>query len=363
MTLFSTAKTFFIRTACALAMVLVSSAASAQDGCPPVAGKSIKELVDEGKASAREGEYACARELLRSAYAKQESFDVAGNLGIVTHELAKEQGDPSLYAESATLLTAALRGFPVGGPEEQRTALEERAADSRAKVVSLTVELSPASACLVISKRDAGCGPFPYDVFAPPGTVVVSAKAPGYQSTEKTFEAAGAGTSLKVAIDLTAAVKTAPASPGDPPPPSGGDSASSDGVPLWPTFVAGGLALALVGIGVGLFVVGDGEKSDAVALGDETAREVGNPNFCAPPIQSNVQSECTTIADLLASHDTFKEASTGMFVTGGVMVFVAGALLVTHLMSDDGSPDSAALSVAPTFDVRGGVGITAQGRF
>lgn len=333
--------------------------ASAAAACAPTAGKSTKELVDEGKGYARDENWACSREFLRHAYTKQESYDIAGNVGIVTHELAKQTNEAALYAEAATYLTAALRAFPVSGLDEQRASLQERETACRARSVALSLKLTPASACVVIGTRDVGCGPFSYDLFAAPGTVVLQVKAPGHQSAEKTIANATAGSSHALTIDLSMQAATV-----TPKPANGEDvpTASSSAFPLWPTFIAGGLAVVAVGIGGGMWAAGDAEAADAAELRERKAAEVNNENFCAPPVESNVDGTCAELDTLAARHDEFKGAAQALFIGGGVLAIGAGAMLTAHLLSDGDEP-ATGFFIAPVFDGRGGMGFVAEGRW
>ncbi|MBI4706153.1 MAG: hypothetical protein HY744_34085 [Deltaproteobacteria bacterium] len=335
-------------------------AASPSAACGSTLAMAVEELAAAAKAHARQGQWVCARLFFGRAYARQRSFDLAGNLGIVTHELALAERDDRLFAEAATLLAEALRGFPVAGPAEQRATLAERLDDVRGRVVTLSVKLEPAASCLTVAGRDAGCGPHPFELFAAPGRVDIEARAAGYRAQSAAVARAVTGSRHVVRIALEPHRAAAVA----------GEAAIADepaGFPAWPALVAGGAALGAVAVGAGLWVAGDDAEADAVELGDARAAQAGNHSFCLPPIEdAELQADCDEIAAGLGRRDDYHNTAGGLFVGAGVLAASAGIFAVLHLRDGDeeGGAPGAAVSIGPAASPLGrAIGLSLRGRW
>lgn len=319
------------------------------------AGKSVEELLESGKERARDGDWKEAYRFFKAAYAKKRAHNIVGNLGIAEHILA--ESDPALYVDAATHLSEALRGFPPDAAAEQREALERRLADARARIVSLDLELTPADACVRINDEDVGCGPHSYDLFTRPGEVQIAAQAEGYEPAEARLTNAIAGSKHEVKLRLTRPRAV------ERPEPTPDDSSVSEGFPLWPALTAGGLAVVSVAVGGGPFAAAESEGDAAEVLATALRTRVGSPDFCVQPSDADVVASCDDLRGRLERHDTFKNVSIGLFVTGGVLALGTAALVVTHVLMNGDEADVVGLQLVPAVDLRGAATLTARGRW
>jgi hypothetical protein len=104
--------------------------------------------------------------------------------------------------------------------------------------------------------------------------------------------------------------------------------------PLWPSLVAGGVALVGLGAGIGLAAAASSAGSDADAL--TAALPARDACLGASPASS-----CADIQDELESRDSLSSASLAMFVVGSAAAIGGGVLLSLHLLSPSEEPETA----------------------
>lgn len=117
----------------------------------------------------------------RDAWALQQSYDIATNLGAVELDLQK-------YRDAAEHLSFALRSFPARGKPEERATIEKRLAMAKAEVVTVRVTVNIDKADVALNGKRAGLAPIAEELFADPGTVSVEATLAGYETGKESFE-------------------------------------------------------------------------------------------------------------------------------------------------------------------------------
>ena len=168
-----------------------------------------------------------------------------------------------------------------------------------------------------------------FPLYLSPGSHTVEARHAERGTATQTLTLEG-GTEGKVNLTL----KVESGGNGEP----GSGETAAEGLPYWPGLVLGGVGLVGVGVGVGLMVAAGGKRDDADALEQETLATGG----CGGP--------CADVRDAFASADTLYNASTGMFVAGGVLTVGAVAYLLIAMTSDsDEEATATAPIIIPTF--------------
>lgn len=296
-----------------------SSDAAASDGSSaPPEDMSAEALADEGRRLAAENRLAEARPYLLQAVEKgNDAYQVLGNLGIVEHEL-------ELWLEARKHLGLALTRYPADGPEQGREALQARITRVDAELVTLEMDVSPASACVTIDGAAPVCGPFDAPLHALPRPKL-RIEAEGHRPVTRTL-AAAAGERVTLGLALTPIAPEAP-----PPPPLEAD----DDEPLLSPGGYVSVALATTGLLMlttagGFQYYADAEAEQADELLTSLRTSAGNAAPCQTPSAS-----CEGIASRLRRHDDFSNASVGLFLSGASLVVGATVIGVLTAPGDD----------------------------
>lgn len=241
---------------------------------------------------------------------------------------------------------------------------KEREAVARARVAALgprlsrlTIVVPPALATLqgLEIKRDGSLvdnalwgTAIPVD----PGEHLVVTTAPGKKPWQGKGTATEEPTRLAVTIPPLEDLPPSPVMPKplvDSPPPEGGRSRV-------PALAGGAVAVAAVGVGVGLFFLSVGKRDAAQAFGQTIVKEGGTCLGGAP------DKRCEDLKSMALDVDTFNNLAIGSFVGAGVLA--AGAL--TYLLWPNPrtkrSPEHSALQAAPLIGLGKG-GMILSGAF
>lgn len=286
------------------------------------------ELRAEGEELAGAGDCDGAIGPLRSAWALRESAKTAVLLGECEVRLGR-------FPEAAHHLSRALELLPVGA---ERTRVESMLQDASSRVARLDIVVNEPGAIVIVGKLVVE-SPVK-DLFVEPGDVLVSVKKSGFREQQQTVRTT-AGKTARLEFKLVTNRGQTDLEPSDESPAAGA---------MLPAYVGGGLALVVLGIGGGLRVAGKSSGADADMLLDKLEGQA--PCSATPP-----PDDCATIKNLRIDHDRYVNASTGLFVAGGVLL--GGAMIYGIVMTRQLKKDVAILPiVSPTHN-----GLFIEGRF
>ena len=285
-----------------------------------------------------------ARRLLLELWNQSETYDVAASLGQVEYELGK-------YASGARYMAFAVAHIP---PKEKPETVERFKAafgELKARVGTVRVSVNQPGAEVRVDRELVGSSPLPLDVFVDPGTHLFEARF-GEDRRAEAKLVASAGQTYTVDLTLGPAVEPGitPAA-GQPPPPAKDpdrvpEEPGSHGKSMIPAYIAGGVAVTGLALGVGFTLAASGTSDDI----DSLSSAIGNQS-CAG---SSVPSECAELRDALEKRDSQRNIS---YVSFGV----AGAALATgivYLLWPEGKPST---TVSASWLPRGGAVVTIRG--
>lgn len=179
----------------------------------PARADSVEELYRRGNELYRQKRWQEAYDAYVAAFAVRKSVDIAGNLGDVALTLGKPR-------EAAEHLALALRHFPTGKPEARQRA-EERLAQAKALVGTLTVTVNVEGARVLLGEREVGRAPLEHELYVEAGATHVRVTAPGYAEERRTVALdRGEAKSLVISLQPEAAPAVAPTPPPEPPAPA-----------------------------------------------------------------------------------------------------------------------------------------------
>lgn len=317
----------FFGMAVALCTSLVVAPAAAQVGKDKQETKAAA-LRAEGEEFVKANDCKSALDPLRSAWALREDGKTAVLLGECELRLGHEP-------EAAYHLAHALELLPEGS---ERLRIDSIFRDLSARLARLDIVVNEAGAVVIV-------GDFVNDtpadaLFVQPGDIEVTVKKTGFEEQQRKVHVV-AGKTERLEFVLTRRTKG-----------SEMDHAEKEArnASMIPTYVGAGAAIASIGVGIGLRFAGTNQGEQADALLDKL---VG----LAPCKADPAPEDCATILNLRLEHDRYVNASTGLFVTGGVLL--AGTFVYAMVASRKTPRDVAILPVvSPTNN-----GLLIQGRF
>jgi len=267
------------------ALLLVAPVAgAASPGDDDATSQRLADLFKRANALYDQKKLAEAEPLYREAWALKHTYDVACNFGAIELELGKPR-------EAAEYFTFALREFPAGGKAATHEGLKVRLGLARAQIGTLHVRVNVAGAEVRVGDRAVGKAPVQEEVFVSPGTVAVSASAPGYEPALQSVQVAKGG-SVDVVLALAETRRS-----------------------VVPGAVLGGLAGAALVIG-------------AVLEGVAASKHASNSNLSHAIIQaqnscvagaSNFDPRCATLESSSSTADALGHAGIGVLVGAGAL--------------------------------------------
>jgi tetratricopeptide (TPR) repeat protein len=306
-----------------VALLLAAPAAGAAPPSDDATSAQIAALYKRANALYGQKDLAGAEALYLEAWRLKRTYDVACNFGAVELDLGKPR-------DAAEYLAFALREFPAGERAAAREQIKTRLALARAEVGTLHVRVNVPGAVVSVGDRAVGKAPVDDELFVSPGTIAVSASAPGYEQALQSVQVAKGG-SADVVLTLKEPRRS-----------------------LVPAFVMGGVgAAALIG-GAAFIGVAQAKKSTAQTLATQT-------NHGCPLSTASQQGRCKDLESAAASADTFGNAGIGLLVTAGI----AAAGVATYLLwpsSHAASVSGRVVRVVPVAGLGGG-GVTVVGAF
>jgi hypothetical protein len=317
------------------AALLLRGTASAQPAAPAPPGDSsaaeARRLLEQGADAYQKGDYPGAEAAFEQSFKLKPTYDTASNLGSAEAKQGK-------HREAAEHFAFALRNLPTSESPDTQEKLAKLLAESKAKVVTLQLEVNAVGAEVILNGNAVGKSPIEGDVFADAGTLLVVANAPKYERFEKT-ENFAAGSSQTIKIELKRV-------PGTEEP---------EGRPSWPGWLMGGVGLAAAGVGGALIGVGQAKLSDAEELGATISAGGGS---CVSG-DTQTSADCSDGRAMLDDAGVMTGAGIGLLVTGGALLI--GGIIYLALPSDGGSSETQAFVtplVTPDFQ-----GIVVLGTF
>jgi hypothetical protein len=275
-------------------------------------------------------DFAAARARFLEAYELRPSFDVLANLGAVEIRLG-------LLAEATEHLSSALAAFPPSGDPATKRKMQRDLEDLRSKVGRVVVK-GPRGATLAIDGRAAGTisEQGTQLLWLAPGEHQLVARRPGSAPDD----ASGSTTvRLQVTAGAEQPVELEFGAAREPVEGPAQRSGIEEEFPLWPSLVAGGVALVGLGAGIGLAAAASSAGSDADAL----TAALPSRGAC---LGASPESSCAEIQDQLESRDALSSASLALFVVGSAAAIGGGVLLSLHLLSPSEEP-ATAVSLRP----------------
>jgi tetratricopeptide (TPR) repeat protein len=253
------------------------------------------EIALRGQEMCERGDTQEAISALASALAQKASSEVATALAGCEAKVGR-------WAAAAEHYQAALRTTPEG---PARKSLEERFAEARGHVGTVTITVNVEGADVFVGSRFVGQSPLGGEVFADPGRNLITVKKPNFDEAEQPVEVPARGAAA-LKIELVPGGRSA------------NPYARSERTRV-PFYVMGGLGLVAVGAGAALYAaaLSKGAAADDV-LAELATRYPNQTTVCRP-----VHEGCLTAYSLRSGHDTFANAGTGALIGGGVLIGVA----------------------------------------
>ncbi|MBK8251613.1 MAG: PEGA domain-containing protein [Polyangiaceae bacterium] len=313
----------------ALPLILLCTPSSAFADNTKSPAKAAKELYDQGVDLAGQQKFDLAEWKFRDAWALQQTYDIAANLGEILMQLKKPH-------EAAFYLGFAVNHYPASGKQEKRDWLEGRYKEAKSLVATLIIGANPAGAEVSVNKKVIGKVPLADEVYAPAGEVTIEVTAPDFLPTSQKLNI-GAGKTERVQIDLL-------------PPPRA----------VWPAMVVGGVGVATLVAGLGMYLVSTAKYDESRALYDGIVNDTQNSQHCRQP---NPNPNCEALKSAAQTSDALFGPGVGLLIGGAVLTGLGGAYLGIAL-KPAGAPSPAA-SRGPTLNavfVRRS-GVVLQGSF
>ena len=344
--------TVAIPTATFSTLVTTTHTAQAQD--------SADDLFKKGNVHYASKRWKQAYDAYKAAYALEQSYKIAGNLGDVAVTLGK-------HREGAEYLSHALRTMP-----DDKTALKKqvqaRLEQAKQEIGTLSITVNVEGAQVACDGRDVGKAPIAGEVFVEAGATSVVVKAEGHKEARRTVALAkGETKAIEITLETdpnAGAVVPAPGAGGNGGASgiepanggTGGNGASADanggvdtdGMSTKTVVLISGAALTAIGVGVGIGFMLDSNSADDDASSNFSKVETTlGKNGCAGNQDAAI---CKDLTDSLERRDSSKQLSTVGFI--GFGVFGAGTLAALLLWpegkSEGARPLGSQFAFAPT---------------
>jgi len=289
-----------------------------------------RQLYEEGLSAYKKNQWAESRAALLAAWSLNKHWQIAGLLADCEAQLGRHRD-------------AAEHGayYLKNSPADRHDRAMKLLSDAKAKIATLTLQVAPAGAEILIDGVSVGRAPLAEPLFLNPGTHDVVARIVGRPDAARAV-AMKAGSEESVSLKVGEAVVPPPIPPIEP-------------RSLVPSVVLGGVAAIGVAAGVGLFVAGNGKLSTA----EDLHKSADDAHRSCVPGASNFDSRCADIDKISAAADTLHRVGFGVLVGGGA---AAAGAVVYLLWPSSKSTTGASLQVLPVATTTGG-GLFATGKF
>ena len=289
----------------------------------------LNELFDQGTRFYSAGRYHEAETSFLGVWRELRTYDVAANLGHVKYKLGK-------MLEAATLFSYALENAPLLWRKDQRAFVEQRLAEAKAQLGTLILRVSRPGAEVTVDGKRLEEAPTGNEVFVMPGKHRIEAKLDGYEPAVTTVDV-GKETSRVVALILNPVEHRT----------SGGKNEA--------LIVSGAaVSVAMVGVGVGLYVASASPLADVESLGKQIESASTKGDCLTAP-----NARCAELSSAGAKSDQLRNWGTAALITGGV---VGAGTLVYSLWPSSKPEVRTGVRVLPVASGSTG-GVAVLGRF
>lgn len=356
-----------------MSMVVALAAAAAPAAAQPAPSlakphvqamtKKARELYAEGVAAYGQKRWADARAAFVGAWALNQHFTIAGNLGAAELKLG-------LYREAAEHLSLYAREVAKDAEATDKERQEAAAllTEARTKVGTLVILTKSPGAEVFVDGVRVGAAPLNDPVFVDPGEHTVEVRAEGFRTARETkrleagmqadvdpalvrIEAAAPGAGAGAGVGLGGAgagsagrVATSPVEDPSTPRPR-----------LWPIAVGGAVAAVALGVGVGLTVAANGKSAEV-----ERLSVIGDEDWlCNANAPRGPHAECPKLKSAVEARDRLSNAAMGVFIGAGVVALGTAGYAIWELRRHR-TPRDTGVQVLPLAGPQGG-GIAVRG--
>lgn len=270
-----------------------AAAATTQSATPSgemSADERAMALFRKGIEAHKQGNWPEAESYYRSAFELKRSYDIAGNLGDVELKLNKPR-------DAAEHLAFTIRNFPLTGKPELRERMQKTLTEARVQVGAVKVAVNVDRADIYVDGQRIGQAPMTEEYFVTPGPHTIEARLKGYQSARQGIQAEK-GAQQDVRLSLL---------PIKPPPPEKRSKV--------PAIVLGGVAVAGLGAGVGLFLASNAQLKKGEELTTVIKNEGGHCNANPPAVN---HPSCDDLAGKKSTINTLDGLAIGALSLGGL---------------------------------------------
>ncbi len=296
-----------------------------------------RKLHDEGTTLFEKQDYAGACAAFAAAYSLKRHYQIAGSLGDCEMQLGRNR-------EAAEHLDSFIREYPPGDPPEQLERAKALLARARLSAATLVFDVPMTGTQVFLDGQPIGKAPIEGERFVEPGQHRIEAMA-GLELVRQTVDVS-AGEQRVVKLEARPVQKP------EKPIETGRGTAKVAAV------VAGGVAIASAGVGIGFFLGARSMEVDKNALVNQLSRDSGaSPN-----------SACAWVTEFTAECDRVRKLSHDQFVFNGVALSAvalgaaAGATSIVIALSS-GKTSKGPNVEASAFATPMGGGFALQGRF
>ncbi|MEM6792182.1 MAG: hypothetical protein AAF715_31995 [Myxococcota bacterium] len=288
---------------------------------PELVEDAARELYRRAREARRDGDHAsCYRDML-AAWKLSSKPNIALGLGDCALSVGRNALAATRLSWALENATDAMRAQP-GTIDHFRKRLEQ----AKSAVATVEVTVVPAGEDVELSVDGTSVEDPSAPLFLAPSTPHrIEARRPGFAPASTTVNLPpGQEKALELQLQpLGDAGAGGGAMGGGGASGAGQGDDDGDGIhAAWPIGL-GVAGVALLGVGAGMFVVGQGQRDDAEALEAQ--------NGCA-------QSLCPEVADAYADADASRDASTGLFIAGGALSAAAVGALIWWWATHDDEP-------------------------
>ena len=247
-----------------------------------------RKLHKEGAEHYRNGDYDKAYVALDAAYKIVQHYTTAGLLGSSEAKLGK-------HRDAAKHLHVFLEALPSGERVDERQIAENLFAKALIQVGRLSITTEPAGATIQREGEPLAEDDKLDSLFVKPGTHTFVARLDGYEPTRLPV-VVGGGEEKTVTLKLLRPTEAAP---------------------VWPIVAGSATGVALIGVGIALHVVANGNRSDAEALAEGIRADGGH---CTLPPALGFESRCADLSSGTSEAKTLSDAGVGTLVAGGAVI-------------------------------------------
>jgi hypothetical protein len=289
-----------------------------------------RQLYEEGLSAYKKERWAESRAALLAAWSLNKHWQIAGLLADCEVQIGR-------YRDAAEHAAYYLKNSPADRHDRATKLLS----DAKAKIATLTLQVAPAGAEILIDGVSVGRAPLADALFLDSGAHNVVARIVGRPDAERAVTMK-AGSAESISLTVGNALEPSPIEPNEP-------------QKVTPLIVLGGIAAAGLATGAGLFVAGNGKLSTA----EDLHKGVVDAHGSCVPGASNFDARCAEIDKVSTSADTLHRVGFGVMVGGGVAAVGA----VVYLLWPSSKPTTGMnVRVLPVATTSGG-GLFASGNF